>query len=72
MDRKGKNCKEYCRWGKVCTAQGEIEGDPWECGLADRFEDWWMDAEDIRKEQERGSSDWIDEEAESDEGSDSL
>ena len=55
--KRKKNCKETCRWAIFCKAEGDTDTDPYECGLAAVFEDRWMDAEDIRREQERSMDD---------------
>ena len=49
-----KNCHEYCRFGKMCRfLNGEVGLDPEECVMYYKIDDLLMDAQDIKKEQER-------------------
>ena len=43
-DTESVNCKERCRFAKICRAEGSADIDPWECIMADRFEDFIMEA----------------------------
>ena len=49
-----KNCHEYCRYAKMCRYLDGSNGmDPDECAMYYKIDDLMMEAEDIKKEQER-------------------
>ena len=49
-----KNCHEYCRYGKYCRyVEGTNGFDPDECAMYYKIDDLMMDAQDIKREQER-------------------
>ena len=43
-DKESVNCKERCRFAKICRAEGSIDTDPWECPNADRIEDFILES----------------------------
>ena len=52
--RKKSNCHNYCRFGKYCRyLDGGIGNDPEECAMYYKIDDLLMEAEDVRREQER-------------------
>ena len=44
MQNETKNCKDRCRFAKICRAAGSVDTDPWECIMADRFEEFILEA----------------------------
>lgn len=38
------NCKDRCRFAKICRAEGSDDIDPWYCIMADRIEDHILEA----------------------------